>query len=120
MPEDFLKQLNSRPKVPPRTEEPVDVNPETSTSRYPDTKNKGIVTIRSSLLMEESMHKKFRGRCNEGDIIRACWLEAALILAEKDPELMKKIEDLAKELTALRKEEADDRRRVTMFENRKK
>lgn len=69
--------------------------------------------------MVESMHEKFRGRCHKGGIIRACWLEAALILAEKDPELMTKIEDLAKELTAIRKEEADDRRRVTMFENRK-
>jgi hypothetical protein len=70
--------------------------------------------------MENSMHRKFSDRCHTGGIIRACWVEAALTLAEADPELMKRIEDLAKELTYIRKEQADDRRRVTMYENRKK
>lgn len=128
MPDDFLKQLNNRPKVPARTEEAIPVSQDNVVSPSRDTKitgcqdneENGISTIRSSLLLEESMHYKFRDLCNKEDIIRACWLEATLILAERDPELMRKIEDLAKDLTLKRKELADDRRRVTMYENRKK
>jgi hypothetical protein len=126
MSQDFLKQLNTKkPTVPPRTDElnqqaPVQPNPVTSQSGYLDTHTQVIETTRSSLLMENSMHRKFSDRCHTGGIIRACWVEAALTLAEADPELMKRIEDLAKELTYIRKEQADDRRRVTMYENRKK
>jgi hypothetical protein len=66
------------------------------------------------------MHAKFKEWCDKGGIIRACWLEAAMILAEHDPALMAKLETLAKERTLQRKEEADDKRRVTMYQNRKK
>jgi hypothetical protein len=128
MSNDFLKQLNQRPKVPPRTDEEVQNNPEVSVPRnngttksvYKDIEESGIKTVRSSLLLEESMHFKFRDWCNRNGIIRACWVEAAMIIAEKDPQLLKQIEELAKELTSQRKEEADDKRRVTMWENRKK
>lgn len=128
MPDDFLKQLNQRPKVPPRTGEEVQISTEVSVSGnkdtvksvYQDTGDSGIKTIRSSLLLEESMHVKFRDWCNRNEIIRACWVEAAMILAEQDPQLLERIEELAKELTFKRKEEADDKRRVTMWENRKK
>jgi hypothetical protein len=107
--------FNARVTIVPRVPENVNERQE-----EPNISKGGITTIRSSLLLEESMHEKFRELCHRENIVRACWVEAAIILAEENPELMGRIKKLAKELTFSRKEEADDRRRVTMFENRKK
>lgn len=90
-----------------------------SDNKNAETPRNGIETIRSSILLEKSIHEKFRKCCNDKNLVRACWLEAAFMLAEQDSRLKEKIEALAEKLTLQRKDVADDRRRVTMYENRK-
>lgn len=100
---DAMKRAQSiyqeRPKVPPRSEEFVTVSTtsieplatDTNESKLIDSLARKHKVKRNSILLEDSIQDELGKLCARHDLIKATWIEAALVRLKKHPEIMKEV-----------------------------
>lgn len=117
MSNDNLERLiSNRPKVKPRSDKlssDASSNTEANESSYIDAKAHNHTVVRNSILLEEAAQNLLTQICDQEKLIKAVWIEAAVVCLQNHPEVMEEVFEEARSRLAIRKEAARIRQAKT-------